>query len=139
VRTGGTGDVTDTRRLWTLQKATNVPTPILHRGHLYFANDSTAVAHCVDIKTGDFVYSERLIPNPEGIYASPILLGDRILYLGRGGQAVFIAAKPEFKVLSSPALENGRGMFNASPAVAGNHLLLRSNKFLYCIGDAPKP
>jgi outer membrane protein assembly factor BamB len=139
VRTGGTGDVTDTRRLWTLQKATNVPTPILHRGHLYFANDSTAVAHCVDIKTGDFVYSERLIPNPEGIYASPILLGDRILYLGRGGQAVFIAAKPEFKVLSSPALENGRGVFNASPAVAGNHLLLRSNKFLYCIGDAAKP
>jgi outer membrane protein assembly factor BamB len=134
VRTGGTGDVTETRRLWTLQKATNVPTPILHGGHLYFANDSTAVAHCVDIKTGEFVYSERLVPNPDGIYASPILIGERILYLGRGGQAVFIAAKPEFKVLSSAVLENRRGMFNASPVIAGNRLLLRSNKFLYCIG-----
>ncbi|MEZ5326508.1 MAG: PQQ-binding-like beta-propeller repeat protein [Verrucomicrobiales bacterium] len=138
VRTGGKGDVTETRRLWTLQKATNVPTPILHGGHLYFANDSTAVAHCVDIKTGEFLYSERLVPNPGGIYASPVLLGERILYLGRGGQAVFIAAKPEFKILSSAVLENKRGMFNASPAVAGNRLLLRSNKFLYCIGDAPK-
>ena len=134
VRTGGTGDVTETRRLWTLQKATNVPTPILHGGHLYFANDSTAVAHCVDIKTGEFVYSERLVPNPDGIYASPILIGERILYLGRGGQAVFIAAKPEFKVLSSAVLENRRGMFNASLVIAGNRLLLRSNKFLYCIG-----
>ncbi|MCB1094136.1 MAG: PQQ-like beta-propeller repeat protein [Verrucomicrobiae bacterium] len=138
VRTGGTGNVTETRRLWTLQKATNVPTPILHGGYLYFANDSTAVAHCVDIKTGEFLYSERLVPNPGGIYASPVLIGERILYLGRGGQAVFIAAKPEFKVLSSAVLENKRGMFNASPAVAGNRLLLRSNKFLYCIGDAPK-
>ena len=105
VRTGGTGDVTETRRLWTLQKATNVPTPILHGGHLYFANDSTAVAHCVDIKTGEFIYSERLDPNPDGIYASPVLIGERILYLGRGGQAIFIAAKPEFKALSSAVLE----------------------------------
>jgi outer membrane protein assembly factor BamB len=132
VKLGGKGDVTETHR--TLQKGTNVPTPILHNGHLYFANDNSGLAHCVDVKTGEFVYSERLEPNPEQIYASPVRVGNRILYLGRGGQAVFVAAEPEFKVLSSAVLENRRGMFNATPAIAGDRLILRSNKFLYCVG-----
>ena len=134
VRTGGSGDVTRSQRLWTLQKGTNVPTPLLLGGHLYFANDNSGVAHCVDIKTGDFVYTERLVPNPGGIYASPVMADGRILYLGRGGQAVFVSANPTFKVLSSPVLENRRGMFNATPAIVGDTLLLRSNKFLYRIG-----
>ena len=133
VRLGGKGDVTGSHRLWTLQKGTNVPTPILHDGHLYFANDNSGLAHCVDIKTGEFVYSERLEPNPEQIYASPVLINGRILYLGRGGQAIFVDARPDFKVLSSAVLENRRGMFNATPAIAGDQLLLRSNRFLYCI------
>lgn len=134
VRTGGSGDVTQTHLLWTLQKGTNVPTPILHGGHLYFANDNSGIAHCVDLKTGEFEYSERLSPNPDGIYASPVVVDGKILYLGRGGQAVFVSASPTFKVLSSAVLENRRGMFNASPAIVGGKLLLRSNKFLYCIG-----
>jgi outer membrane protein assembly factor BamB len=138
VKLGGQGDVTETHRLWTLQKGTNVPTPLLHGGHLYFANDNSGLAHCVDIKTGEFVYSERLEPNPEQVYASPILVGGRILFLGRGGQAVFISADPEFKRLSSAVLENRRGMFNATPALAGDRLLLRSNKFLYAIGETAK-
>jgi outer membrane protein assembly factor BamB len=135
VRTGGSGDVTQSHRLWTLQKGTNVPTPILHGDHLYFANDNSGIAHCVDTKTGEFEYSERLTPNPGGIYASPVFVDGKILYLGRGGQAVFISASPEFKVHSSAVLENRRGMFNASPVIVGNKLLLRSNKFLYCIGS----
>jgi len=134
VRTGGSGDVTATHRLWTLQKGTNVPSPLVHGGHLYFAHENLGIVHCVDLKTGEFLYSERLEPNPGQIYASPILADGKIYYTGRGGQTVVVSAEPEFKVLSSAKLENGRGVFNASPAVHGSHLLIRSNKFLYCIG-----
>jgi hypothetical protein len=35
--------------------------------------------------------------------------------------------------LATNDLRDG-GQFNASPAVAGNKLLVRSDKFLYCIG-----
>jgi outer membrane protein assembly factor BamB len=111
-----------------------VPSPVLHGGHLYFAHENLGIAHCVDLKTGEFVYSERLDPNPGQIYASPILADGTIYYTGRGGQTVIVSAKPEFEILSSAKLENGRGVFNASPAVHGNRLLIRSNKFLYCIG-----
>jgi outer membrane protein assembly factor BamB len=135
VRTGGRGDVTATHRLWTLQKGTNVPSPILHGGHLYFVHENSGVAHCVDIETGEFVYSERLEPNPGQVYASPVIAGGKIYYLGRGGQMVAISAEPEFKVLSSARLEDGRGVFNASPAIHGDRLLVRSNKALYCIGE----
>jgi outer membrane protein assembly factor BamB len=135
VKTGGSGEVTETHRLWTLQKGTNVPSPIIHGDHLYFAHENLAIVHCVDLKTGEFVYSERLDPNPGQIYASPILAGGKLYYTGRGGQTVVVAAEPKFKVLSSAKLENGRGVFNASPAVHGDRLLLRSNKFLYCIGS----
>jgi outer membrane protein assembly factor BamB len=135
VRTGGSGDVTESHRLWTLQKGTNVPSPVLHDGHLYFAHENLAIVHCVDLKTGEFVYSERLDPNPGQIYASPILASGKLYYTGRGGQSVVVSAEPKFKILSSAKLENGRGVFNASPAVHGNRLLIRSNKFLYCIGS----
>ena len=36
VRTGGTGDVTDSHRLWTSQKGSNVSSPIYLDGHLYW-------------------------------------------------------------------------------------------------------
>jgi len=133
VKLGGTGDVTDTHRLWTLEKGTNVPSPVIHGGHLYFAHENNGTARCVDLKTGDFVYDEALSPNPGQIYASPVLAGDTIVYLGRGGQAVMVKAGPKFEVTGSARLEDGRGVFNASPAIAHGRLYLRSNRFLYAI------
>jgi outer membrane protein assembly factor BamB len=135
IKLGGSGNVTESHRLWTLRKGTNVPSPLIHGDHLYFAHENLGIAHCVDLKTGDFVYSEKMEPDPGQIYASPILADGKIYYLGRGGQTVVIKAAPEFKVLSTAKLENGRGNFNATPAVDGNRLVIRSGKFLYCIGQ----
>lgn len=135
IRTGGSGDVTKTNVLWSLSKGTNVPSPILHKGHVYYAHENLGVVNCIDAKSGEVVYAERLDPNPGQIYASPILANGKLYYLGRGGQMVVVSAEPEFKVLSNAKLENGRGVFNASPAVIGDRMLIRSNKFLYCIGS----
>lgn len=134
IRLGGSDDVTETHKLWTLDKGTNVPSPILHDGHLYFAHEGRGIANCVNAKSGEFVFSEELSPNPGPIYASPLLAGGKIYFLGRGGKMTIIEAAPKLKVIGSAVLENGRGMFNASPAVEGGRLFLRSNKFLYCIG-----
>ena len=43
-----------------------------------------------------------------------------------------LAAKPQFEQLAVNELSD-RSVFNASPAVAGNRLLIRSDKFLYCL------
>lgn len=134
IRLGGGGDVTETHRLWVLNKGTNVPSPVLHGGHLYFVHEGRGAMNCVDLKTGEFVFSEELSPNPGSVYASLMLAGGKIYCLGRGGKMMIIEAGPKLNVLGSATLENGRGMFNASPVADGGRLYLRSNQWLYCIG-----
>ena len=81
------------------------------------------------------VYEERLNPNPGQIYASPVLTEGRIYYTGRGGRTVVVAAKPKFEILGSNTLEGNRGIFNSSPAMMDNRILLRWNRRLYAIGE----
>ena len=59
----------------------------------------------------------------------------RIYFTGRGGRTVVIAAKTKFEILAHNTLESNRGVFNSSPAITGNRLLLRSNRTLYALGE----
>jgi outer membrane protein assembly factor BamB len=135
VRAGGRGDVTGSHMVWKLGKGSNVPSPILHDGHLYFVHENLGIAYCVNARTGEVAYEERLEPSPGQIYASPVLADGRIYYTGRGGRTVVITAKPKLERLADNVLESGRGVFNSSAAIAGNRLLMRSNRFLYALGD----
>lgn len=133
IRLGGNGDVTETHRLWVLGKGTNVPSPVLHGGHLYFVHEGRGTMNCVDLKTGEFVFAEDA-SQPGPVYASLLLAGGKIYSLGRGGKLRITEAAPKLNIVGECTLENGRGMFNASPVGDGGRLYLRSNKWLYCIG-----
>jgi outer membrane protein assembly factor BamB len=132
VRAGGRGDVTKTHRLWTGRNGSNVSSPIYHDGHLYFANDNSGIVYCVKADTGKTLYEKRL-DRCEQVYASPILADGKLYYLSRSGQAYVVAAKPTFEQIAYNDFDE-RSVFNASPAVVGNRLLIRSDKTLYCIG-----
>jgi outer membrane protein assembly factor BamB len=133
VRAGGRGDVTATHVLWYGQRGSNVSSPVLHEGHLYWAKDSPAAAYCADAKTGRVLYEERL-DRAGQVYGSPVLVNGRLYYVARNGRTFVIRAVPRFEVLAVNDLGE-RGVFNASPAVAGGRLFIRSDRFLYCIGD----
>lgn len=133
VRAGGRGDVTASHRLWTGRKGSNVSSPVLHEGHLYWAHEGLGIAYCAEAKTGNIVYEERLTPAPGNIYASPALADGRLYYLSRRGHAYVVAAKPAFEQLAHNDLSDG-SIFDGSPAVSSGQLLLRSDRFLYCIG-----
>ena len=45
-----------------------------------------------------------------------------------------IDAKPKFKLLAHNQIAGDASRSNAIPVVSRNQLLLRSDKFLYCIG-----
>jgi outer membrane protein assembly factor BamB len=135
IRAGGRGDVTSSHVVWKVNKGSNVPSPVLHDGHLYFAHENLGVIYCVNAKTGELIYEERLEPSPGQIYASPVMADGRIYFTGRGGRTVVIAAGPKFERLADNTLESNRGVFNSTPALAGNRLLLRSNRALYCLGE----
>ncbi len=133
VRGGGAGDVTSSHRLWTIKEGSNVSSPVLHQGHLYFANDSRGVAYCIEATTGKVAYEQRL-ERADQVYASALLAGGRVYYTTREGKTFVVAAQPTFEQLAVNDLSD-RGVFNASLAVNGKQLLIRSDKFLYCIEE----
>lgn len=132
VRAGGRGDVTRTHRAWLIRKTSNVSSPIIHNGHLYWMHDSLGVAYCADAKTGKLIYEER-IPQAGQVYASPVLADGKLFYVTRNGRTFVLPAQPRFEVVAVNDLAD-RSTFNASPAVADGKLFLRSDRFLYCIG-----
>ena len=68
VKTGGTGEVTKTHRLWSLPKGSNVGSPIYRDGHIYWAHDSNGTVVCQEAATGKVVYTERLKPESKQIW-----------------------------------------------------------------------
>lgn len=132
VRTGGSGDVTKSHRLWTSVKGSNVTSPVFHDGHLYWMNDNLGIAFCAKADSGEIVYEKRMERSGQ-VYASALLADGRVYYLTREGRTFVVAAKPEFEVLATNDLNDG-SVFNGSFAVDGTRLLLRSDKFLYAIG-----
>jgi outer membrane protein assembly factor BamB len=133
VRLGGRGDVTRTHRAWTIKKGSNVPSLILHEGHLYWVHENNSIAYCAEAATGKIVYEERL-ERADQFYASPVLVDGKLYYTTRSGRTFVLPARPEFEVLAVNRLDD-RSMFNASPAVGNGCLFLRSDRFLYCIGE----
>ncbi len=125
VRLGGSGDVTDSHVAWRLDRgAPSTPTPLLIGDELYFVND-TGIASCVNAKTGERYWMERLGGN---FSASPIFVNGRILFLDEDGVATWIQPGREFKVLGKNELE-GRTL--ATPAFADGAMYLRTDKDLY--------
>jgi outer membrane protein assembly factor BamB len=49
------------------------------------------------------------------------------------GGTILLAAEPQFRQLGRNELGD-ESVFNASPAIVGGKLLLRSDQYLYCIG-----
>jgi hypothetical protein len=133
VRTGGTGEVTASHRLWSGKKGSNVTSPVVLDGNMYWMNDVLGIAYCADLKTGDIRYEERIPAAGAGVYASPVLADGRIYYVSRDGQTFVVAAKPAFELLATNDLRD-RGQFNASPAVSAGRIYLRSEHYLYCVG-----
>lgn len=132
VRTGGSGDVTRTHRLWTSQKGSNVSSPVYLDGHLYWMHEQRGIAFCAKADTGEIVYEKSLNRGGQ-VYSSALLADGKLYYVTRDGKTFVIAAKPEFEQLAANELRD-RSLFNASPAIDGNRLLIRSDRFLYCVG-----
>jgi outer membrane protein assembly factor BamB len=135
IRSGGRGDVTETHKLWEIGEGSNVSSPVYLEGYLYWTNESRGSAYCVNAKTGDVVYEERLSPSPGRIYASPVAVDGKLYYISRDKGTYVLSAKPEFEQLAHNVIDSDDSIFNGSPVVSEGQLLIRSNKFLYCIGD----
>jgi outer membrane protein assembly factor BamB len=133
VRAGGRGDVTQSHRLWTIRKGSNVTSPVFHDGHLYWMHESLGIAYCAEAKTGKIVYEQRL-DRADQVYAAAVLADGKIYYVTRSGPTFVVAARPTFEKLATNTL-GVRGRFDSSPAIADGRLYLRTDRTLYCLGE----
>ena len=78
---------------------------------------------------GEVIYEERF---PEQPYASATAGDGKIYIVTRYGGTYVLAAAPKFTQLAHNELDDD-STFNASPAISNGQLLLRSDRFLYCI------
>ena len=134
VRAGGRGDVTKSHVLWRTARGSNVSSPVYLDGFLYWIHESRGTAFCLNAKTGEIVYEQKLDPNPDLLYASVTAADGKLYAPSRENGTYVLAAKPEFELIAVNQFQDDSSRTNASIVVTDNQILLRSDKALYCIG-----
>ncbi|RLT01975.1 MAG: serine/threonine protein kinase [Planctomycetota bacterium] len=134
VRTGGSGDVTESQTVWRKPKGSNVGSPVYLDGHLYWATDGGGIVCCQNAATGEFVFEKRLDPGSGTIWSSPVLADGKLYFVSQSKGTFVVAAKPEYELLAHNTFAADDSRTNASPAVHNGQLLLRTDRALYCVG-----
>jgi len=138
IRSGGSGDVTESHVLWSTRDSSYVSTPVKNGKHLYWINKS-GIAYCVDSANGNRLYQVRVpgVKAGKGVkfFASMIAVGNYVYAVSRESGTFILAAKPEFEVVNQNTFSDDESAFNGTPAISGNEMFMRSNKYLYCISE----
>lgn len=130
IRVDGMGDVTKSHVVWTLAKgAPHNPSLLLVGEELYAVSDR-GVASCLDAKTGNVHWQERL----NGAFsASPIYSAGHVYFQSEDGVGSVVKAGKKFELVGTNELKE-RTL--ASYAAGDSALYIRSDKHLYRIQAA---
>ena len=128
----GTLDANDPEAVaWRVERAgPGFASPLVYDGLIYILGSSNVLA-CHDAATGEQVWRER-VPEAAQVVASPWVAGGELHVMDEAGTTVVLAAGREFKVLRTNRIQ---GLFWGTPSVAGEALLLREARALYCIRE----
>lgn len=135
--TGSQGDLTLPKgqtstaavRWWRTKSGASMPSPVVVGDRLYFFGN-TAV--CLDKRTGAELYRKRL-PGGTLTVASPLVSGDRIYLVNERGHTTVLRSGDTYDILAESDIGQPDEVFWATPAVAGDALLIRSSDALYCV------
>jgi hypothetical protein len=164
VKAGGKGDVNKTHVLWRKNVGSYVTSPVVVGNHLYWVNNQnvavclgladgeTAFQERLASAGGSGASGGAQGGQPGGKgrgpggfggrgggmgnqpYASVVAADGKIFAFSRQGTAFVLAAEPKFQILAQNKLDDDAGAFNATPAIHNGQLLVRSDKYLYCLG-----
>jgi outer membrane protein assembly factor BamB len=129
---GARGDLTGSERVsWEIDRGLSyVPSPVLAGGRIFFLQRFSGILSCYELSTGEACYDQQRIEGYENIYASLVAAKDRVYSVSRDGSAVVFRASGDFEILARNELDD---VFNATPAIAGDTIVLRGNRYLYGI------
>jgi outer membrane protein assembly factor BamB len=108
---------------------TYLPTAVAYEGALYSVSE-TGILSRFDAKTGNLTYKTRIDPAATAFSASPWAYHGKVFFLSEEGQTFVVTAGETFQLLHVNELDD---MALASPALAGDRLVLRTEHRLYSI------
>ena len=137
LRPGASGDITlgkDERSndyvVWSEARAgTYLPSSVAYEGGVYTLTE-TGILSRFDAKTGKMTYRTRIDPAATAFTTSPWAYNGKLFCLSEEGQTFVIAAGENFKLLHVNELDD---MAQATPALVGERLLVRTEHRLYSI------
>ena len=121
------GDATDSNVAWTLKKGAPHTPSVLVVGDLLFCVSDAGIASCVEAKTGEVVWSERLGGN---FSSSPVYGAGRIYFQNETGSTYVVSPGRQFELLATNEL--GEKTL-ASMAPMEGALLIRGENHLFKI------
>jgi len=127
---GARGDLTGSDRVaWETDRGLSyVPSAVLLDGRIYFYQRFTGILSCYRLASGKPCYDQQRIEGLENIYGSPVAAGNRIYTVSRDGTTLVFGAGDEFEILAKNQLDD---VFNATPAIVGDTIVLRGDNYLY--------
>lgn len=131
---GARGDLTGTGHVaWRRSKgAPYVPSPLLYGGALYFHYHFQGMLTRVDARTGVDAPGPIRLSGIYDVFASPVAAAGRIYVTSREGVTVVLKDGERPEVLAQNRLDD---TFSASPALVGDTLYLRGERFLYALAE----
>ena len=134
VKPGGSGDVTETRRLWQIPKTRQrIGSGVISGGHVYILDDP-GVAECFELQTGKTVWEERLQgrgPKNDS-WSSMVRAGDRLYAMNQSGDSFVLKASPQFQVIATNSLAETT---MSSPVVSDGEIFIRTYKAIWCVSE----
>lgn len=99
-----------------------VPSPLAYRNHLYIIKNGGMVS-CFDKRSGEVHYAQERLNAVGDYYASPVAIGNRVVFISQPGVLTEVSTDSEFKILSR--WEIGQNVF-ATPAITPEFVYLRT-------------
>ena len=131
IQAGGRGNVTASHVRWSKTNVSvDVPTPIAHKGKVYLCSDKGKVS-CLDLRSGEELWSHQIAKSRGGFSASPILADGRFYLVREDGTTFVLQHDGQPKVIATNSLDE---FITATPVFADGQILLRTFDHLYCIG-----
>jgi len=116
--------------VWSQPRAgTYLPSSLAYQGSVYTLTE-TGILNRFDAKTGKQIYKTRIDPAATAFTTSPWAYNGKLFCLSEEGQTFVIGTGEQFQLLHVNDLDD---MAQASPALVGERLLIRTEHRLYSI------
>ena len=134
VKPGGAGDVTESQRLWRLARVKGaIGSGVIYEGHVYTI-DRDGIAACLDLKTGEKQWEERLrgAGSRSSSWSSILVAAGKLYVPNQSGEVFVIRASDKFEVLATNSVNEPT---NASLAASDGDVFMRTDKGLWCFAN----